>query len=565
MARKVINDIKKCLNDKKSFLLEAGAGAGKTYTLIKTIEYLQNQETSNYKILCITYTNIAKDEVLNRLKKKSCIIVNTMHEFIWGYINKYQFDLKKEVLKLIEQEKEKLENEIKRDEETIKNPRINTNIEKKEENILENKRKLEKYDNTNFNLVSYENYRALYDGVISHDDVIDIFCEFLKNDLFAQLFIDSFTHIFIDEYQDTNKKILLELLGCLNKYKENKNVVLGLFGDAMQQIYSSDSTEIDYKKFDIKIISKTDNYRSCKEIINVNNVLRMDGLKQEYKSSNINLDKIEFIYNLNRDIYLKEYNDIDIEEYTRLFLTYKEIADELGFKNVSNIFSDQYKQNVNDKLLKMEDDFIRVIIETVIVYINNFNNNNYKDIILRYNNKYFNKKDLEILKGKIQEIIDRNYNLKETIIKLEELNLLNIKKINNIVDSYKRRGKIDFINKLYDVKLDEFNVLYNQIYSKTKVQTLHGVKGDEFDKVIVNIKENQRWSQYNFDNFFKNGLEGKKSSINTHKLLYVACTRAKKALIINYMATNKEEEHIQKIKDNVEKLFGENMKWREYK
>ena len=69
MARKVINDIKKCLNDKKSFLLEAGAGAGKTYTLIKTIEYLQNQETSNYKILCITYTNIAKDEVLNRLKK----------------------------------------------------------------------------------------------------------------------------------------------------------------------------------------------------------------------------------------------------------------------------------------------------------------------------------------------------------------------------------------------------------------------------------------------------------------------------------------------------------------
>ena len=107
-------------------------------------------------------------------------------------------------------------------------------------------------------------------------------------------------------------------------------------------------------------------------------------------------------------------------------------------------------------------------------------------------------------------------------------------------------------------------MLYNQLYLKTKVQTLHGVKGDEFDKVIVNIIENQRWSKYNFDKFFLNGLEKKTNSINTHKLLYVACTRAKKALIINYIAENREEEHIQKIQNNIRKLFGENMKWKKY-
>ncbi|WP_252244363.1 MULTISPECIES: UvrD-helicase domain-containing protein [unclassified Clostridium] len=568
MARKVINIIKKCLDENRNFLLEAGAGAGKTYTLMQTIEYLQEQENNDHNILCITYTNVAKDEIQERLKVKSGITVNTMHEFIWGYINKYQLELKKEVLMLIEKDIEDIKSKIDSDSKLIEKPRKNTNIEKKKIDIEKNERKLEKYQNLKLKNISYESYKALHNGIISHDEVLMIFCKFLKNDLFAKLFINNFSHIFIDEYQDTSEDILIELLECINKYKGNQYMVIGLFGDCMQQIYSNNSLKIDYEKYKIEVIPKMDNFRTCQEIILANNILRMDGLKQDYRNKSIKLDKIQFIYNLNNDIYLKNYNEIDINQYKRLFLSHKEIASELGFRNISEVFSNEFRMSANDKLLKMEDSFIKIIMEMVITIFNHFIAKNYASIIARYNSERFTVKELDKLKNELEKIIKYNGNLKDIIEKLKRLNLLNEYKINKIVKKYKDRGKIDFINKLYDIELKEYCMLYSQIYGQTNLQTLHGVKGDEFDKVIVNIRGIQQgersWTKYSFDKFFLNGLEDTPQSINTHKLLYVACTRAKSSLVINYMASNKEEEHISKAFKNIKKLFGNYIEIKKY-
>lgn len=568
MARKVINIIKKCLDEKRNFLLEAGAGAGKTYTLMKTIEYLQEQENSNHNILCITYTNVAKDEIKERLKVKGGITVNTMHEFIWGYINKYQLELKKEVSILIEKDVEDIKSKIDKDKKLIEKPKKNTNIEKKGIDIEKNERKLEKYQNVKLENISYESYKALYNGIISHDEVLMIFCEFLKNDLFAKLFINNFSYIFIDEYQDTSVDILIELLECINKHKGNQYMVIGLFGDRMQQIYSNDSLKIDYEKYKIEVIPKIDNFRTCKEIISANNILRMDILKQDYKNKSIKLDKIQFIYNLNNDIYLKNYNEIDINQYKRLFLSHKEIASEFGFRSISEVFSNEFGISANDKLLKMEDSFIKIIMEMVISIFNHFIDKNYASIIDRYNSEIFTLKDLDKLKNKLEKVIKDNRNLKDIIKELNRLALLNEYKINKVVKKYNDRGKINFINKLYNIELKEYCMLYSQIYGHTNLQTLHGVKGDEFDKVIVNIREIQQgergWTKYSFDRFFMNGLEDTSQSINTHKLLYVACTRAKSSLVINYMASNKKEEHIGKVFENIRKLFGNYIEIKKY-
>ncbi|MFN8437578.1 MAG: UvrD-helicase domain-containing protein [Cytophagales bacterium] len=61
--------IQKLIEEGKSFVLEAGAGSGKTYTLIQTLKYLiQNKGEelikSNQKIVCITYTNVVKMKLL---------------------------------------------------------------------------------------------------------------------------------------------------------------------------------------------------------------------------------------------------------------------------------------------------------------------------------------------------------------------------------------------------------------------------------------------------------------------------------------------------------------------
>lgn len=79
--------INKCLDNFDSFCFDAGAGAGKTHALQKSIEHIlktrgENLKLSNQKILCITYTNAAKNEILDRLGKNTSVVVSTIHEFL---------------------------------------------------------------------------------------------------------------------------------------------------------------------------------------------------------------------------------------------------------------------------------------------------------------------------------------------------------------------------------------------------------------------------------------------------------------------------------------------------
>ena len=84
-----IND---CLDNFESFCFDAGAGAGKTYALQKSIEHIlkmegENLKLRNQKILCITYTNAAKDEILNRIGRNSSVMVSTIHQLLGGNIS----------------------------------------------------------------------------------------------------------------------------------------------------------------------------------------------------------------------------------------------------------------------------------------------------------------------------------------------------------------------------------------------------------------------------------------------------------------------------------------------
>lgn len=109
--------INECLDDFVSFCFNAGAGAGKTYALQKSIEHILktkggNLKLRNQKILCITYTNAAKDEILSRLGKNSSILVSTIHEFLWGFISIQQELLTEEHKKKIKDALEELEQKI---------------------------------------------------------------------------------------------------------------------------------------------------------------------------------------------------------------------------------------------------------------------------------------------------------------------------------------------------------------------------------------------------------------------------------------------------------------------
>ncbi len=60
-AQRALYSVFGCISERKSFRLEAGAGAGKTYSLIKALKFIIGKQgvelqRKSQKVACITYT-----------------------------------------------------------------------------------------------------------------------------------------------------------------------------------------------------------------------------------------------------------------------------------------------------------------------------------------------------------------------------------------------------------------------------------------------------------------------------------------------------------------------------
>ena len=69
MASETTNAIekcKKCIDESKSFILQGGAGSGKTESLKEILLYIKKNHT-NARVICITHTNAAVDEIVKRV------------------------------------------------------------------------------------------------------------------------------------------------------------------------------------------------------------------------------------------------------------------------------------------------------------------------------------------------------------------------------------------------------------------------------------------------------------------------------------------------------------------
>lgn len=122
MALSTIEQIYQCIDNKESFILDAGAGSGKTTSLIESLKYVLHKQSdvlirNNQKIVCITYTNIARNVIVERLEHNELVMVSTIHDFLWSCISQFKKELK---AKLIENIDEKI-NELQADLKTIKN------------------------------------------------------------------------------------------------------------------------------------------------------------------------------------------------------------------------------------------------------------------------------------------------------------------------------------------------------------------------------------------------------------------------------------------------------------
>ena len=91
-VEKVLEVIKQGQN----FILEGGAGSGKTYSLISIIEKISMEEPKK-SIVCITYTNNAVAEIRARIINDN-LRVSTIHDFIWHVMENSKKRLKNVLL-----------------------------------------------------------------------------------------------------------------------------------------------------------------------------------------------------------------------------------------------------------------------------------------------------------------------------------------------------------------------------------------------------------------------------------------------------------------------------------
>lgn len=94
-AQEAQRKINQALDAGYSFRLEAGAGAGKTYSLVAALKRLIDERGSTLvqsgkKVACITYTEVARNEIAQEIEDHPAILVDTIHGFCWAFIRQFQ-------------------------------------------------------------------------------------------------------------------------------------------------------------------------------------------------------------------------------------------------------------------------------------------------------------------------------------------------------------------------------------------------------------------------------------------------------------------------------------------
>ena len=266
------------LDTPKSFFLFAGAGSGKTRSLVTALTKVSEKSgqllrLNRKKIAVITYTNAACDEIKHRIDYDPLFLVSTIHSFVWELIKNYQSDIREWLRTDIADEIASLEQAA-----ATGRPGTKTALDREEKIQSKTKRLASLNDIKSFTYSPTGQNRTR--DSLNHAEVIKMSADFLLNKpLMQEILICKFPILFIDESQDT-KKELIEALFAIERQHKGK-LTLGLFGDTMQRIYSDGKADlgINLPADWIKPVKKL-NFRCPKRVITLINKVRSQADKQ---------------------------------------------------------------------------------------------------------------------------------------------------------------------------------------------------------------------------------------------------------------------------------------------
>lgn len=579
----VQKQLESCISDKNrnSFFLFAGAGSGKTYTLVKLLEKIRelwgnNLVMENRKVAVITYTNAATDEIRSRGNFGSLFHISTIHSFIWDIIQPYQKEIKKLYLEYMDKDIKKLSDK----QEATANKESKTYLKNadKLERLQERRNAKAKIDKFVYN-PNGDNFQA---NSLNHQDVInignDMICQY---PLLRQILSQQYPFMLIDESQDTKEKLVDAFFKIQQDFP--KNFTLGFIGDIKQRIY------MDGKENIKKAIPETwlqpqkkMNYRCDRRIIELANKIAegIDGSNQIARTdanegfvhlflASSEVDKIKTEQEVcNKMACIAGDEDWNAEKQNVKILTleHRMAATRLGFENLHDIFNGchRYQMSYLQGAIPEMSIFSNGILP-LFGLIKEGKNLEILDIFKRNSPLLESVPNTDYVKRlhEIKEKIDilKEYDINKVTAKeiIEFVKSNNLFRIPDLIgDALEANETEDDENvlvwkKAFGLRLSEYKAYDDYVNDRTMYATHQGVKGLEFPRVLVLIDDHDaKGNLFNYERLFeveplsktdeKNMTEGRETSIDrTLRLFYVTCTRAKHSLALLMYTSNPEK------------------------
>ncbi|MDM5180805.1 AAA family ATPase [Massilia sp. DJPM01] len=556
----------------RSFFLFAGAGSGKTGSLVKALKFLLATQSDRLwlhgqRVAVITYTNKARYEIAERLGNNSIFYVSTVHSFAWSLIEGFNNDIREWLRENLTIEIDKLT------AQQLKGKESQASIDRGLSIISKNKR-LTQLDAISEFIYSPDGDNRTRDS-LNHSEVIKIATNFLSRSIVRDIFVNRFPILLIDESQDTNKSLIESLISV---QQERKNVfLLGLFGDMMQRIYNDGKADLDSGLPDDWVTPiKKMNHRCSLRVVTLLNKIRMpvDGREQTARK-----DKAEGVVRLflvpspaqdkssiekhilgRMAIAAKDNSWNNTGSVKTLILEHHMAARRLGFLSLFEALSASDK--LKSGLTRGDLSGLTFFSNTVLPITEAIENQDQYRLmaLLRANSpildsKLLGQKDVDTLSqiSKARAAVDVLAELLDSCNSVTFSQILQCVRSSSLLvipNSLQGFETVEGLgvnvsngSELEDPVISAWRTALKTPYKQIKAykiymdgnaefDTHHGVKGLQFKRVFVVMDDKEaNGSMFSYEKLF-GAKAGAKATDTTRRLFYVTCSRAEESLAL---------------------------------
>lgn len=579
------------LDNLKSFFLYAGAGSGKTRSLVNALQWIRTTYgrrlwLRGQRIGVITYTNAACDEIKERIEFNVLIQVSTIHSFAWSLIGSYHNDIRNWL-------RTNLAAEITELRTAQAKGRVGTKAAAEREASIANKTRRLEYIETAKQFVYNPTADNRGRDALSHTEVISMASDFLlTKPTLQKVLVTQYPILLIDESQDTNR-YLMDALFAVQK-EHQAGLCLGLFGDMMQRIYTDGKVGLQEAVPEVwaKPIKQL-NHRCPGRVLDLLNKMRneVDGQQQKGRA-----DKPEgyvrlFLLPANTEdkqgaeatvaTRMVEITGDDgwKDDYKALILEHHMAAKRDGFGAMFELLYkvDRFRTGLLDGSLPAVGFFARQVLP--VVEAMQRGDRFAATAVVRKHSPFLDAKTLQIQNEQLKQLtaakagVDALMSLwndgakptfGDVLGSIHESGLFSLPDVLNVIASRavtaptadagadavadeERDEAVKAWDEVMATPFDQIAAYNRYVTGASPFDTHQGIKGREFPRVMVVIDDEEaRGFLFSYEKLFgvkeksttdiKNEEQGFETTIDrTRRLFYVTCSRTEESLaIVNY-------------------------------